>query len=51
MFLKHWLQWLSILSSLNSFQIISHASLLYYKHCDVNTLENYNINTIFYIKT
>jgi len=42
---------LNSLSLLNSFQIIPHVFVIYYKCCHVNTLKSCNISTIFDAKT
>jgi hypothetical protein len=41
---------LNILSTLNSFQIIPHVSIPYYKPNHLNTLRFYNVNTILTLK-
>ncbi len=47
------IQWMffSTLLLLNSFQIIPRVSIIYYKHCHVNTLKTHNINIFFDHKT
>jgi hypothetical protein len=49
---KHWLQCLCMFlrtfySLLNSFQIISHVSIIYLKNCHVKTLKTCNISRNF----
>jgi hypothetical protein len=55
MFLEHWLwclmNFLNILSSLNLIQIISHVSIIYYKHYHECFWITCNVNIVFDNKT
>jgi hypothetical protein len=42
---------LNNLYSLNSFQILSHVTVIYLKHFHVNTLQTYNLSIKFETKT